>query len=388
MRIALNAQLLSFSSSYRQAGISRLIHDTIQGLQAMDQENDYTLYAGEGRVPAGYLTNRRWRLSASRLAAASRPARILWEQTALPWSARRMRADLLHAMAFVGPLASPCPLVVTVYDLTPVLFPDAFNRVNRTYLTTMIGVSARRAQRVIAISQSTKRDLVRLMGVPAERVDVVYPGLEPGIAPVTDAAALAAFRERHHLPEHFVLFVGTLEPRKNVANLVRAYGLLRQRGVRTHALVLAGSKGWRYESVFAGIDKSGAAESIIMPGYVPRDELSMWYSAADAFIYPSLYEGFGLPVLEAMACGAPTITSNVSSLPEVAGDACLLVEPEDVDDIADALQRVLTDAGLRRDMAQRGMAQAATFTRDKMARATLSVYNRTLNRHDGRSNEQ
>lgn len=378
MHIALNAQLLSFRSSYRQAGISRLISATIQGLQAVDQENDYTVFVGDRGVPAGYLTNQRWRMAPSRFAAANRPSRILWEQTALPWSAWRTHADLLHALAFVGPLASPCPLVVTVYDLTFVLFPDAFNRVNRTYLETMTRASMRRARRVIAISQSTKRDLVRLMGVPAERVDVVYPGLEPGLARVSDAAALADFHRRYQLPARFVLFVGTLEPRKNVANLVRAYAALRQRGVRSHALVLAGSKGWRYESIFAAIAESGVAEHIILPGYVDRADLPLWYSAADALVYPSLYEGFGLPVLEAMACGAPVITSNVSSLPEVAGDAALLVDPDDVGGLADAMACLVGDEDLRRTLAARGQAQAATFTIEQMARATRAVYEETL----------
>jgi len=374
MRIALNAQLLSFSSSYRQAGISRLIHATIQGLQAVDQQNEYTVFAGDRRVPDGYLSNPRWRMSVSRLPATNRAMRILWEQTVLPWSVSQSQADLLHALAFVGPLACPRPMVVTVYDLSFLLFPDAFNRLNRWYLSTMAPLSARRARRVIAISESTKRDLVRLAHVPAERVAVVYPGLEPDMRRVDDPAALAAFRRRHGLPEHFVLFVGTLEPRKNVTALVQAYSVLQRRGVRSHALVLAGSKGWRYESVFAAIEESGVKQDIILPGYVTHDDLPLWYSAADAFVYPSLYEGFGLPVLEAMACGAPVITSNASSLPEVAGDAGLLVAPDDVDGLASAIERVIRSADLGAEMRAQGAARAATFTWERMARATLEVY--------------
>lgn len=378
MRIALNAQLLSFSSSYRQAGISRLIHATIQGLQTVDQQNNYTVFVGDRRIPVGYITNQRWRMCASRLPTNKRALRILWEQTALPLAVLREQADLLHALAFVGPLICPRPLVITVYDLSFLLFPEAFNRVNRSYLSTMTPISVRKARRVIAISQSTKNDLVRLAHVPAERVDVVYPGLEPGIARVDDAALLADFRRRHNLPEHFVLFVGTLEPRKNVAAIVRAYSLLRKRGIHSHALALAGSKGWRYEDVFAAIEDSGVTQDIILPGYVSRDELSLWYSAAAAFIYPSIYEGFGLPVLEAMACGVPVITSNVSSLPEVAGDAGLMVAPDDIEGLADALERVIRSADLRAEMSTKGMQHAATFTWQRMARATKSVYEKAL----------
>jgi glycosyltransferase involved in cell wall biosynthesis len=378
MRIALNAQLLSFSSSYRQAGISRLIHATIQGLQAVDEQNEYTVFTGDRHVPDGYLSNPRWRMAFSRLPATNRAMRILWEQTALPWSVLSTQADLLHALAFVGPLACPRPLVVTVYDLSFLLYPEAFNRLNRWYLSAMTPLSVRKAQRVIAISESTKRDLVRLTHVPAEHIAVVYPGLEPGMARVDDAAALSDFRRRRNLPEHFILFMGTLEPRKNAGALVRAYSLLRRRGIDSHALVLAGSKGWRYESIFAAIEQSGAAQDIILPGYVTRDELPLWYSAADVFSYPSIYEGFGLPVLEAMACGAPVITSNVSSLPEVAGAAGLLVDPNDTDGLADAMARVIQSDDLRAEMRASGMRRAATFTWQRMAHATLEVYEKVL----------
>lgn len=374
MRIALNAQLLSFSTSYRQAGISRLIHAAVQGLQVLDNENDYTVYVGGQAVPAGYVKNERWRMRASRLASASRPLRILWEQTALPWAARREHADVLHAMAYVGPLAASIPQVVTVYDLSFLLFPSVFNRLNRWYLSTLTPLSVRRARQVIAISESTKRDLVRLTGVPADRVQVVYPGLEPDIRRVSDAGSLAAFRQRHNLPEHFVLFVGTLEPRKNVAALVRAYGLLRRRRAISHALVLAGSKGWRYEHIFAAIEEEGLSSDVIMPGYVAYEDLPFWYSAADLFVYPSLYEGFGLPALEAMACGAPAITSNVSSLPEVGGDAALLVDPGDDEQLAAAMESVLTSPQRAGDMRAKGLARAATFTWESMARATRAVY--------------
>ncbi len=378
MRIALNAQLLSFSSSYRQAGISRLIHATIRGLQAVDAENEYIVFVDERGIPDGYLTGDHWRAAVSRLPTSNRVLRILWEQTVLPWSLARTGADLLHAMAFVGPLVSPRTMVVTVYDLSFLLFPAAFNRLNRLYLSNMAPASVRKAKRVIAISESTKRDLVRLTGVAAENVDVVYPGLEPAIRRVDDAAAVAAFRQRHNLPDHFVLFVGTLEPRKNAAALVRAYSMLRKGGTISQALVLAGGKGWRYESVFAAIEESGVSQDIILPGYVSHDELSLWYSAADLFVYPSLYEGFGLPVLEAMACGAPVITSTVSSLPEVAGEAGILVDPNDVEALAGAMAQVLSSDSMRRDMCERGLVRAATFTEERMARSTRDVYSRAL----------
>jgi glycosyltransferase involved in cell wall biosynthesis len=378
MRIALNAQLLSFSASYRQAGISRLIHATIQGLQAIDHDNDYTVFTGRESIPPGFFANARWQTAPSRLPTTRRPVRILWEQVVQPWSVAGAGAHLLHNLAYVGPLICSRPQVVTVYDLSFLLFPDVFNTLNRWYLSTMTPLSARKARRVIAISESTKRDLVRLAGVAEDRVQVVYPGLEPGIRRVDDPAALTAFRERNHLPERFILFVGTLEPRKNAAALVRAYTQLRKKDVLSHALVLCGSPGWRYESIFAAIEESGLAKDIILPGYVARDQLPFWYSAADLFVYPSVYEGFGLPVLEAMACGAPVITSNVSSLPEVAGAAGLLVDPDDVGELAGAIERVISSPERQAEMSAKGMARAATFTTERMARGTLQTYERAL----------
>lgn len=375
MRIALNAHLLSFAASYRQAGISRFIHSIIHSLQEADQENEYIVFLGDRRLPAGYLYGRRWQAAFSRFNTGSPLRRILWEQLVQPWAARQARADLLHDLAFVAPLLTARPTVLTVYDLTFVLFPGAFNRLNRRYLSLMTPLSARRARRVIAISESTKRDLVRLAGVPAEKIDVVYPALEPDMRRAS-AQAVAAFRRQRGLPERYILYVGTLEPRKNAVSLVHAYGELRRRQALPHRLVLAGGKGWRYENIFAAIEEYGLRDDVLLPGYVADEELPLWYSAAEMFVYPSLYEGFGLPVLEAMACGAPVITSSVSSLPEVVGDAGLLVEPTNVAQLADSIMRVAANDAVREEMTAKGMARASQFSRARMAEETLAVYRR------------
>jgi glycosyltransferase involved in cell wall biosynthesis len=194
---------------------------------------------------------------------------------------------------------------------------------------------------------------------------------------VTEAAALADLRRRRGLPEHMILYVGTLEPRKNLVTLLEAYA--RCRGETSPEspwppLVLAGGKGWGYEAIFAAVERLGLSEAVLLPGFVPHGELPLWYSAADIFVYPSLYEGFGLPVLEALACGTPVITSNVSSLPEVAGEAGLLVDPTDAEALAEALRQVWRDADLRQEMRTRGLAQAARFSLAALARQTMTVY--------------
>jgi len=194
---------------------------------------------------------------------------------------------------------------------------------------------------------------------------------------VTDTAVLADLRRRRGLPEHMILYVGTLEPRKNLVTLLEAYARCRDEAspaLRLPPLVLAGGKGWGCEAIFAAVERLGLGQAVLFPGFVPHGELPLWYSAADVFVYPSLYEGFGLPVLEALACSTPVITSNVSSLPEVAGEAGLLVDPTDANALAEALRRMWGDADLRQEMRTRGLTQAARFSLTALGRQTLAVY--------------
>jgi len=377
MRIALNAHLLSFAATYRGAGISRSIANLLRGLQAVDAQNEYTVFLGTRQVPVGFLTAPNFHPALSLLPTAWPPARILWEQVVQPIELARRRSHLLHALAYVLPLAWSGPSVVTVYDLSFWRTPERFPAAQRLYLSTLTSLSVRRAARVIAISASTKRDVVELLGVPAERVRVVHLAIEEEFRPVTDTAALADLRRRRGLPEHMILYVGTLEPRKNLVTLLEAYARCRDEaspGSPLPPLVLAGGKGWGYEAIFAAVERLGLGEAVLFPGFVPHGELPLWYSAADVFVYPSLYEGFGLPVLEALACGTPVITSNVSSLPEVAGEAGLLVDPTDAVALAEALCRVWGDADLRQEMRTRGLAQAARFSLTALGRQTLAVY--------------
>jgi len=376
MRIALNAHLLSFAATYRGAGISRSIANLLRGLQTVDAENEYTVFLGTRQVPAGFFAAPNFHPALSPLPTAWPPARILWEQAVQPVELARRRSHLLHALAYVLPLAWRGPSVVTVYDLSFWRTPERFPAAQRLYLRTLTRRSVRRAARVIAISQSTKRDLVELLGAPAERVRVVPLAIEDEFRPVTDTTAVADLRRRRGLPEHMILYVGTLEPRKNLVTLLEAYARwgAGSPGSPLPPLVLAGGKGWGYEAIFAAVERLGLGQAVLFPGFVPHGELPLWYSAADVFVYPSLYEGFGLPVLEALACGTPVITSNVSSLPEVAGEAGLLVDPADANALAEALRRVWGDADLRQAMRTRGLAQAARFSLAALGRQTRNVY--------------
>jgi glycosyltransferase involved in cell wall biosynthesis len=304
--------------------------------------------------------------------------RIAWEQFVQPIALHSERIELLHALAFAGPLAISIPWVVTVYDLSFMRYPQSFNTVNRVYLTWAIRNSLRRADRVIAISESTRRDLISIFGARPDRVAVVYCGKDPAFAPSDNHAEVAAFRARRGLPDQFILHVGTIEPRKNIPRLIRAFTRAKRAARLPHKLVLLGARGWKHADVDAVIEQENVRDDVIFTGYVPQDELPLWYRAADLLAYPSLYEGFGMPPLDAMASGIPVVTSNAAALPEVVGDAALQVAPEDEAALADALVRTATDHALREQMIARGLVQAAKFSWARAARETTDIYRAVL----------
>ena len=373
MRVGINAHLLSFGQTYRGAGISRYIRNLLAHLSEALGEDDATVFLADRRLPPDLAAGKlEWAFSP--LPTARPPVRILWEQVLAPAECLRRRLHVLHSAAYVQPLLCPCRSVLTIHDLSFLLMPEAFRPGNRVYLTTLTRLSARRADRIIAVSESTRRDAVRLLGVPPEKVTVVHHGVEPEFRPIRDPDVLAAFRRRRGLPEAYILFVGTLEPRKNVPTLLRAYAQARREFGVSQRLVVAGGKGWRYAPTLRLVEELGLRDDVLFPGFVPLHELPLWYNGASLFVYPSRYEGFGMPLLEAMACGTPVVTSRCSSLPEVVGDAGVLVEPDAVADLATALARVLGDGDYRADLSSRGLARAAGFSWDKATRQTVGVY--------------
>lgn len=370
MRIGLNAQLLSLSYSYRGAGIAHYIHQTLMHLPRVSAHR-YIAFVADRTFQADGLE-----VVSSRLPTARPPARIFWEQACLPVELARRRIDLLHAMAFVTPVLSRVPSVVTVYDVSFALFPDSFRPLNRWYLTAMTRRSVRKARAVIAISQNTADDLMRLWDVPRDKIHLAHCGVDAIFRPMP-AVEVEAFRAAKGLPPQYILFVGTLEPRKNVVGLVEAFALLKRQGF-PHKLVLAGGKGWMYEPIFAAVERLGLASDVIFPGFVPRQELPLWYNGAAAFVYPSLYEGFGLGPLEAMACGTPVVVSDRASLPEVVGDAGLMAPPNDAPALAEAMAAIVRDRALADGLRERGLRRAAQFTWERTAAATVQAYESAL----------
>ena len=231
-----------------------------------------------------------------------------------------------------------------------------------------------RARRIIAVSESTRRDLVEIYGISPAKIDVVHNGVDASFQPLP-ADQVAAFRQQRGLPDRFVLFVGTLEPRKNVVRLIEAYAKLPK---ERPPLVLVGGKGWFYDEIFGRVEALALAGEVHFAGFIPAEDLPLWYNAADLFVYPSIYEGFGLPALEAMACGTAVIASTASSLPEDVGKAGKLVDPTDTDALTTAMEQVLSDRDLQEQMQAAGLAQAGGFSWERAARQTTNSYRRAL----------
>lgn len=387
MRIAINAQLLSFSDSYRNGGISRYIRSLLTELARQAAEptemagrHHYTIFVNGQQLVERLQQELPASTQLTYIAAAwpeSRPlARVIWEQLSLPSILRERRIEVFHSPANVLPEMLPrdCAGVVTLHDLAFLRYPHVLTRAKRVYHRAFTTRSLKRARLIIANSESTKRDAIELLGIAPERIQTVYPCIDARFSYVITGEEVASFLRRSGLGGGYMLYLGTLEPRKNIPALLEAYVRLRNRYQRTEKLVLAGGKGWLYNQIFERVQALGLAADVVFPGFISDAEQPLWYHGASAFIYPSLYEGFGFPVSEALACGIPVVTSNVSSLPEAGAGLALTIAPDDIDGLTDAMLRALTDEPLRQRCRDAAAEVAAQFSAKRMVDQTISAF--------------
>lgn len=282
--------------------------------------------------------------------------------------------DLVHDPYGIGPLTFSMPFskVITIADIIPVLFPETFSFSAAFSHRILLPRTLESADRILTPSQSTKHDLMTHFHVPAEHIKVAYPAVDEKYQ-VTDGSETRAIIAKYGLPTPFILYVGTLEPRKNIPAILNAVSLLKKKGEQYH-LVIAGKKGWKYQHIFELVHSLGIEKETIFTGYVPEADLPGLYNAAEIMVWPSFYEGFGLPPLEAMACGTPVITSNTSSLPEVVGEAGIMVDPHDNAALAASIESLMKDGDLRREMSRKGIVQAKKFSKQRFASEILHVY--------------
>jgi glycosyltransferase involved in cell wall biosynthesis len=362
---------------HRRAGWGTYAYELARALHALSNGPNLTLFYNDPSralsLPPSLAS-----LPAHALPLATRPWRLvaaLSQQLDVGLDRWLPKCDLFHATEHLLPRLKCAHTVLTIHDLIFLLFPEYHLPLNKWFLNRFVPLFVRRADAIIAVSRCTREDLIRHYAVPPEKITVIYEGVDARFRPVTDPDALARVRALYDLPERFILCVSTIEPRKNLSTLLEAVARLKGRAAtRDLRLLIGGRKGWLYEGFFRRRRELGLEEEVILAGVVPDEDLPALYSAAALFVFPSLYEGFGLPPLEAMACGTPVITSDTSSLPEVVGEAGIMVALHDVDGLVEAMERVLTDEGEQKRMRERGLQQAATFSWERTARETLAVY--------------
>jgi glycosyltransferase involved in cell wall biosynthesis len=371
VRIGINAHLLSGKAGYRRAGIHQYIAQVLQNLPQDADQCEHIVFT---RYQASFLKRTDMTAVSSSLPTERRLMRIIWEQLVWPWQARTHRLDLLHSTAFVAPLFSTKPLVVTVYDLSFLHFPESFPSRQRIYLTQMTRRACQRASQIITISESGRQDVHRFFDMPLSKINVIVPGVDPIYRPC-ESIRVASFKEEQGINGRFILHVGTLQPRKNIPVLIDAFAQLADPNLK---LVLVGGKGWLFEDIFAQIKALNLEAQVRFTGYVPDDALPLWYSAADLFVFPSLYEGFGMPVVEAMACGTPVIAAHSASIPEAVGSAGQLFDPTNASELAERMANVLNDLALSGKMRQLGLEHARHFSWERAGRETAVVYKKAL----------
>jgi glycosyltransferase involved in cell wall biosynthesis len=297
----------------------------------------------------------------------------LWEQVGLPLALASRRIDVFHSPLGLPVLCRPAA-VTTIHDLCFLTDGATFTPRMRLYFRTFLPLAVRRARLVLTVSEASATALSRLLGVPRQKIRVVPNGVEEDFHPTDDHAHLERVRERYRLPARFLLYVGTLEPRKNVLRLLQACERVWSADPTAPPLVIVGKTGWLSSDVFAFVDEAGLHDRVVFAGYVERTDLPAVYALATVFVYPSLCEGFGLPPVEAMACGAPVIASNAGALAEVLGPAARLVDPRDVIALADAIRMLTADDGLRKTLREDGLVHAARYRWDTSAERVLAVY--------------
>lgn len=355
------------------AGNETYITNLVEALAELDTSNSYTLYVTKPAAVERFAG--RWSNFAVRRTLPHTP--LVRVPVTLSAELRRRPVDVLHVQ-FTAPPFAPCPVVATIHDLSFEHLPDTFKRRSRAQLRLTVRRTARRAAQLITISEHSKRDIVETYGVAPGRVTVTHLAASSHFRPVEDERELRRVRQLYGIEGDYILAVGSVQPRKNLARLVRAYSDLRRQRAQAKLprLVVVGKLAWLYEETLRAVEECGVREDVTFTGYAPEGDLPALYSGAICFAYPSFFEGFGLPPLEAMRCGTPVLVGDRTSLPEVVGDAGLLVDPFDTAAISAALARIIDDDALRQTLRARGLTRAARFDWRETARKTLEVYQR------------
>jgi glycosyltransferase involved in cell wall biosynthesis len=372
MRIGIDATPLP----PQPVGAGNYIIQLIKALVEQKSDHDFVIFAqpsGQDMISLPEGSAAEWVIVEER----SPGSRLIWEQVQFPKLIRESGVELLHSTHYTRPTRLPCKSVVTFHDMTFFLYPELHTWARRLYFPRMMRLSASRADKLITVSDSTRNDLVRVLRIDPKKVTTTHLGLNPGYKPIVDQDEKRRVAEKYALPEKFILYVGLVEPRKNLPVLINAFKRLIYEEYN-YKLILVGRYGWMYEQLLDQVKELNLENQVQFLGYVPQEDLPLVYNLASLFVYPTIYEGFGLPVLEAMACGVPVITSDVSSLPEIVNKSGILTPVNDPDALFEAIVKGLDDSDLRQELIRKGPERAENFSWTKTAQLTLQVYQQAM----------
>lgn len=355
---------------YEGFGIQTLLTGLLKGIEEIDTQHEIVLLVEPGQSLPEALGSNYFQVVPVHPNTNTTLRKFWWDHVAVGRACKQLQIDALYAPAHVRPLYVPCPVVVLVHDMMYHRFPSQWPWSDQIYFRIVVSLLTSRATKVMAQSQSTKQDILRFLSIPEERVDAIYPGVPAGFQSLSSEES-HQICERYELPNPFILFVGGFHPRKNLSGMLEAFEEIAAEF--PHDLVIIGPTIWDNQALVRRMQQSPRAERIRFIGLVPRSDLPLFYNEADLFVFPSLYEGFGFPVLEALACGCPTITTNVSALPEVTGNAAILVAPGKVGELSNAIRQVLGDTELRAKLRRSGPQQAQRFSWSITAHETIAL---------------
>lgn len=379
MHIAIDARF----ASGQKTGVGKYTFNLIKAVSKSMDENELHLFVNE-RLEKIESTNIQFHHTG--VTPEMHPQQELWENIYLPLSLKRNKINIFHSPAFFLPLFTPgTKKIVTIHDLAVFKFPETFPFRFSNYLQFMIKLSVKSADKIIAVSNFVKDEIINILKVEPDKITVIYEGIDEMIKgqgshcreALQREVGVDNFKETRVLTHGFILYTGTIEPRKNIINIIKSFNILKDKGL-PYKLVLAGKKGWLSETIFEEVKRSRFKDDIILTGYIPDEELKLYYSACDVFVYPSLYEGFGLPPLEAMACGAPVVVSDIPVFRETLSESALFINPESPQEMADGIVRVLNDDNLRRNLKKKGDEQVKKFSWERTATETLETYKKVL----------
>lgn len=360
MRIVIDVQ----TTAGQKSGFGFYVSNLVENLKKIDQNNQYFL--------AEPYKDR----------DLSTPQRIIWDQIRFPIEALKNKADIIHQPCFSAPILTRAKTVVTIHDLISVNFPQNLPFFSRLFYSKLMPYTYKFADSFIAISEHTKKDILKLLNIDPKKITVIYEAASEEYVPLNsleDKEKIKNVKNKYKINQDYILHIGTLEPRKNLNFLVKAFAEVIKDNTIKHNLVIAGKKGWYYEDLFKLVKDLELEGRVIFTGYIEDEDKKYLYNGATAFVFPSLYEGFGLPPLEAMSCGIPVISSNTSSMPEVIGNAGILLSPEERDKWSESIKTLLKDQKLQKDLSEKSLQQAKKFSWEKTARETLEVYEKVLN---------